>query len=219
MNEKRYFLKSGCMIRLSDKIYVSVFSFIAAVFFSASQGVLYSVMFFYAVMIHELAHIVFLAYFGGKIQRVSVYPFGIDILADTHALSYKKEIVVALAGCSANLTHALIGCIIFYFSPSPYLLFFIISHLAPALFNLIPLSCFDGGRAVRLMLYDSFDIDTAYRLWKLCDLLSSLFLLWVCFLSVLYSGINLSVLILAVYASSTIIYMCITKRSRLLSAP
>lgn len=207
------------MICVSGKLSISVFAFIAAIFFALSQGLFCSFVFFGAIFIHELSHIFFILRFGGRIEKITVYPFGIDILADTHLLSYKKEIVIALSGSCANLLCALFGCIVFRTFPNPNLLFFILCHLSLGLFNLIPLSFFDGGRALRLFLFDVFELDTAFCLQRVFDIVFSLFFLSVCLTAVLYSNINLSVFMLAVYACLTVLYFCSTKRSRHISAP
>ena len=207
------------MIQISQKVNISVFAVIAFILFCLSQGIIYSLLFFSAVIIHELSHIVFLVRFKVPIIGISVYPFGIDIKADTLRLSYKKELVVTLAGCLSNLLCALTGFVIFHFISTPYILFFIMCHSALGFFNLIPVSFFDGGRALRLLLYDSFEIDTAFCLQRICDIFSCLVFLLAGMFLIVFSHINLSVVALSIYSAATVLYMHLTKRSRHVSAP
>ena len=219
MIEKTVFFKNGCMVKISAKTYISVFSPFAVFLFILSQGLFSSLMFFSAILVHELSHILCLFGLGATIKKVSVYPFGIDINADTRRLSYKKELVVALSGSAANLLFALLGSAIFNHIPRPGLLFFILCHLSLGLFNLLPITLFDGGKALRLILYDRLEIDTAFRAAFLCDLIFSVTLLCLCSHFVILSGFNLSVIMVAIYACTTIFYLNVTKRSRHKSTP
>ena len=67
--------------------------------------------------------------------------------------------------------------------------------------NLIPLSFFDGGKAIRLILYDCLDIDRAFYIHKGLDIFSAL--IFICFSVFLMAGssFNLSVICVVVYAS------------------
>lgn len=156
----RFILKGG-MVRLTSRVYVSVFSFFAFAFFVFGQGVSYSAVFMSAIVIHEMSHIFFLHLFKAQIKRVTVFPFGIDIFADTLRLSYKRELISTLAGSFANLCAAAMGCFLFMTVKRPLLLFFVLCNLFLGIMNLIPLSFFDGGKAARLIIYDAFEIDRA----------------------------------------------------------
>ncbi len=219
MIEKKGFFRNGCMVKISAKIYVSVFSPFAVFLFVLSQGLFSSLMFFSAILIHELSHILCLFCLGATIKKVSVYPFGIDINADTQRLNYKKELVVSLSGSTANLLFALFGGVVFNHITHPKLLFFILCHLSLGLFNLLPITLFDGGKALRLILYDRLEIDTAFRAAFLCDLVFSVMLLCLCTYLIRLSGFNLSVIMIAIYACAAIFYLNITKRSRHTSTP
>lgn len=219
MIEKTDFFKNGCMVKISSKTYVSVFSPFAVFLFILSQGLVSSLIFFSAILVHEISHILCLFYLGATVKKISVYPFGIDINADTRRLSYKKELVVSLSGSAANLLFVLLGSAVFNFVPRPGLLFFVLCHLSLGLFNLLPITLFDGGKALRLILYDRLEIDTAFRASFLCDLFFSVILLFLCTYLILLSGFNLSVIMVAVYACVAIFFLNITKRSRHKSTP
>lgn len=180
---------------------------------------LYSFLFLLCVTLHEFAHLFLLYRSGAKIIRITVFPFGIDIYADTSRISYKKELICTLAGSIANMVFAAIGLIILFTFPSPPTLFFVLCNLFLGFMNLIPLSFFDGGRALRLFLYDTLDIDTAFRAAFFCDLFFSVVSLFVCIYLISFSGFNLSVIMIAVYAFTSIICLNTAKRSRHASAP
>lgn len=189
------------MIKLSENVYVSIFSFFALVFFVSGQGMVYSGTFLLCILLHELSHILFLHIYKAEITRVSFYPFGIDICADTSRISYKKELICTLAGSISNLLFAAAGCVFLKVFPSPPLLFFMLCNLFLGSINLIPLSFFDGGRAIRLILYDCLDIDRAFYLQRLIDVFSSLIFLSFSFFIMESSGFNLSVVCVIIYAA------------------
>ena len=193
-------LSSG-MLKLSDKIYVSIFSLVALTLFFISQGFVYSLLFILSATLHETAHLLFLSLYGAKITKIVIFPFGIDICADTMLLSYKKELVCTLAGSLANLLFALLGCLLMNVFPSPQLLFFVLCNVFLGILNLIPLSFFDGGKALRLILYDCLEIDRAFYIHKGLDILSALVFLCFALFAAACSSFNFSVCVVIVYAA------------------
>ena len=194
-------VSSAAMIKISDKISISVFSFAALFLFFYSQGFTYALILLASAALHEFAHLFFLCRFGTEITSISVFPFGIDIRADTSLLSYKKELICTLAGSFSNLIFAFFSYLLLLLSPSPVLMFFALSNLFLGLINLIPLSFFDGGKAIRLILYDNFDIDTAFYLHKATDILASAIFLFLCLFAAAGSDFNISVCAVICYAS------------------
>lgn len=189
------------MIKLSDKLYVSFFSFVAMIPVIICQGAVYSLIFISAVALHEFSHIFFLCRFGAPITKVSIFPFGIDILADTSRISYKKELICTLSGSFANLISAAAAALLLYIKPTPHLLFFIICSIFLGTLNLIPLSFFDGGKALRLLLYDCIELDRAYYIHRSLDVLSAFILAVFSVFLLLASGFNISVCAVIIYAA------------------
>ena len=200
------------MIPLGNAVNIGVFSILTFFLFVLSQGLLCSLIFFSAIFVHELSHIFTLKHFGAEIKGVYIYPFGIDICADTHLLSYKKELAVTLAGGFANLICASLGSLYLHFYPSETVLFFVLCHFSLGIFNLLPLSILDGGRAVRLILYDKFEIDTAYYIQLFVDGLSSVLMLILCSFAFIFSDFNLSVLMLTGYSIIAVICLLCAKK-------
>ena len=199
-------MNSPYMIKVSEKLQVSIFSVFALLFFFAGQGGVYSSLLLISAALHEAAHLFFLRRYGAEILSVSVYPFGIDISADTRRLSYKKELICTLAGCLANAAFAAISGLVFKALPSSELLFFMLCNGFLCIINLIPLSFFDGGRALRLLLYDNLDIDRAFYIHKVLDIASAVVFLYFSFVIIIGSHFNFSVCAVLIYASlSTLI--------------
>ncbi len=188
-------------VRVSERLYVSIFFPIALFLFLCGQGFVYSLLFIASAFVHEMSHLFFLYRYGAQINRVSLYPFGVDICADTRRLSYKKEIVCTLAGSISNLVLAAVSVLFMHLCPSPLLLFFTMCNLSLGILNLIPLSFFDGGKALRLILYDSLDIDKAFYVHKFLDIVSAL--IFSCFALFIAAGsdFNLSVCAIIIYAA------------------
>ncbi|MBQ8759541.1 MAG: hypothetical protein IJZ20_07595 [Clostridia bacterium] len=194
-------MNSFGMIRVSEKLHISIFSFFALLFFFSGQGFAYSLLFLTSALLHEASHLLFLHRYGAKIRSVTLYPFGVDICADTSRLSYKKELICTLAGCLANAFLAATSCLALYFYPSVHLLFFMLCNTFLGVFNLIPLSFFDGGKALRLIIYDRFDIDRAFYIHKALDIASAVTFLCFSFFIMAGSDFNLSVICVVIYAS------------------
>ena len=189
------------MIRLSDKISINLFFFVSVFIFFWSQTFMYSLLFVFSATLHECSHLYFLRRYDIQIKHIAIYPFGVDINADTSRLSYKKELICTLAGSFSNLFFALITCFVFYIYPTAEILFFILCNLFLGLVNLIPLSFFDGGKALRLIIYDVFDINKAFFIHRSLDILSALLFICLCVYIIMGSNFNFSVCAVIMYAS------------------
>jgi hypothetical protein len=67
--------------------------------------------------------------------------------------------------------------------------------------NLIPISFLDGGKALRLIIYDCLDIDKAFFIHKSLDIFSSVILVIICLFLILCSKYNPSVISILLYAA------------------
>ncbi|MCD7785799.1 MAG: hypothetical protein LUH18_09575 [Oscillospiraceae bacterium] len=86
---------------------------------------------------HELGHLLAMKLTGAEVTGIRFYGGGIGISADTEGLGKPARLLVYSAGCLTNLVFALI-------LRDPI-------NLAIALFNLMPVSYFDGGMILRLI--------------------------------------------------------------------
>lgn len=95
---------------------------------------------------HEFGHLIAMAVFGTGLSEIRFYGAGIKILADgLDLLSKPKRAAVYLAGVAVNFLAALI------FPGSIRTV-----NLCLGFFNLLPISYFDGGKLVNLLIPKSF---------------------------------------------------------------
>jgi len=191
----------------SGRVNVSVFTAVAALCLFYADFSVYTLIIFGCILIHELSHIVTLKLCGGKIQKINVYPFGIDMICDMNSLSYTKELYVVLSGGVSNLLCAFLVHVFAGISHSAPVCFFIYANLFFGIGNLIPLPVFDGGRALHIIINRFILPDKAYYVEKWADFFAFIlfFALSVCFM--LFTNCNLTAVICVAYtALAAIIY-------------
>ena len=104
-----------------------------------------------AALCHELGHYLVLCAFGGKVEAVSVTPFGARMsVAQCPQLSYGKEMLAVAAGPAVNLLLAVILSSIGGYWELAYLSAG--THLVLGLFNLLPIRPLDGGTLLWLVI-------------------------------------------------------------------
>jgi len=101
------------------------------------------------VIVHELGHIIVMAFCKVKITEISLTPVSVRIIAGSPVLSYRKELAIAAGGIAANLIIALLWRLFAFQSMRVMLI--VASNLAVAAFNLLPVGNLDGGRIVRIL--------------------------------------------------------------------
>ncbi|MCD7772400.1 MAG: hypothetical protein LUH23_10015 [Oscillospiraceae bacterium] len=115
------------------------FLLVTAVSFLEPNGVTGTCLFF--CFVHELGHLLAMKLFGARVTAIRFYGGGIGISADTEELGKPARLLIYLAGCLTNFAFALI-------LRDPI-------NLVIALFNLMPVSYFDGGMILQLMFPNS----------------------------------------------------------------
>ncbi len=115
------------------------FLLVTAVSFLEPNGVTGTCLFF--CFVHELGHLLAMKLTGAEVTGIRLYGGGIGISADTEELGKPARLLIYSAGCLTNFVFALI-------LRDPV-------NLAIALFNLMPVSYFDGGMILRLLLPNS----------------------------------------------------------------
>lgn len=189
------------MIRVfGSKLYVSVFTLLLIAVISISVDAVFFYIAVVSALMHELAHIVGLRLYNVSISRISVYPFGVAITADTSSLSYKREMLVAALGPIMSLLLSVVSFMFWnYAAGGIYLFAFFISNFIFFCVNIFPIKGLDGGRLLLSVLMMKLDIYVALRIYDfvstaafglLC--LASLAVLWA-------SGYNLSLVFICAY--------------------
>ncbi len=115
------------------------FLLVTAVSFLEPNGITGACLFF--CFMHEMGHLLAMKITGAEVTDIRFYGGGIGISADTEELSKPARLLVYSAGCLTNLVFAFI-------LRDPI-------NLAIALFNLMPVSYFDGGMILSLLFPDS----------------------------------------------------------------
>lgn len=101
---------------------------------------------FVACALHELGHLAALSWIGLPVRTVRINVFGAGMEVDG-VLSYRQELLAAMAGPAVNLTLAYCCC------RTPALRLFSGLNLALAAFNLLPVGELDGGRMLSSALH------------------------------------------------------------------
>lgn len=122
-----------------------------------------------ASAVHELGHFLMLRSFGARIRGLRVEMLGMVMETDMSHLSYLQELAATVAGPGANLLSAI------FLAEQEKGFVLAGANLALCLFNLLPLSPLDGGRAVELCLVWLLGPDRgevlAGRLGRCCGLI------------------------------------------------
>ncbi len=118
-----------------------------------------------ACAMHEAGHIIAMRIAGIRVRSMKFYSGGIALKTDKpcECAGLAYEMLIILAGCAVNL-------ILFLLSYAAGAELFGLINLALMLFNLLPVSGLDGGRAVRAAvsgLCPMRDIDGALRICSL----------------------------------------------------
>lgn len=171
------------------------------------DGTAYILYILLAAAIHEMAHIIAIERVGGIVDSVELRMFGVKLnIRNSLALSYRQEIAIALVGPAVNLLTALLAMgVCLLTGGTQGALFFTAVNLMLFLINILPVENLDGGRALRALLLENLELDTAERI---CGIISVLFVIPMLIIgAVLFirTGYNLSLAIISVYLAANII--------------
>lgn len=155
---------------------------------------------FFAVLIHESAHIIATRLCGGSVSSIDIRIFGIRAeVPELKFMSYKREIIIAAAGPLAGIVTAGCAAVTASFFNIMGFNYFIGINIVVSAINLIPVYPLDGGRiALSTALY-LFSLKSAYLLCRILAFLavSGLFLL--CTVLALKGNLNPSLVIFSLY--------------------
>ena len=112
--------------------------------------------FLWACVLHELGHVVLILWMGKRIESIRLGLLGAVI--QTGPMSYRQEIICALAGPTVNLV-----CAMGFREQFPE---FAIMSLFLGGFNLLPVYPLDGGRALQACFFQCFSEKKALCLQK-----------------------------------------------------
>lgn len=99
-----------------------------------------------AALLHEVGHLMAAALCGVRVERVTLYPFGVDMVLATRPLrSYGTDLFIAVSGAGVNLLAACFTRLLGGEGVGAA------CHLGLAVLNLMPIRGLDGGTALELL--------------------------------------------------------------------
>ncbi len=157
--------------------FVGVLSVLAHGWLGALYSLLFIILVFFCVFLHELAHCYVSVGYGLRVRSITLLPIGGLAMFEDMPREPQQETRIALAGPAANFVLALwFGVLLLVINPTgffrPALASYDASSLLPALFwanlyiglfNLIPAYPLDGGRVLRAWLARRMDFIDATR--------------------------------------------------------
>ena len=93
-------------------------------------------------LLHECGHIAAIRINGVKIKEVRIYGGGMKITREVSYLPFAKELLITFAGVLVNFCLCIFSCCCFKTVFSV--------NLVMLIFNLLPIGCLDGARALML---------------------------------------------------------------------
>lgn len=129
-----------------------------------------------AVAMHEAGHLACAKALGIRVKSMTLSMLGARIRCESIP-SYGKEFLLAAAGPLAGIVLFVICHLFNKFHVSEFLLSTGTVSLALAIFNLLPLSSFDGGRMIFCAACSIFSLDKALKISNTLGFIS-IFLLW-----------------------------------------
>lgn len=153
-----------------------------------------------AAFLHELGHLLCLFWFGETPQSLKLGLSGMEIVrAKGQRLSFPREIAAALAGPLVNLFLFFVLAAWSGWGSNARLLEAASVNLLLALFNLLPVSALDGGRALYFFMCRFCTMQAAQRMVTICSVLCLLPCAFLGFYLLLRSGYNFSLLLVTIY--------------------
>lgn len=126
-------------------IRVSVFSYIAFFAFCLCYDIRTAAAVFLSVAFHETGHIIFILMFGDRISEIRVDPFGLTIKRCGKVRSCVHNVLIYLAG---PLFSFILSAVCFLYGDT----YTAQISLFYGIINLLPVSVFDGGKALTVIL-------------------------------------------------------------------
>lgn len=120
---------------------------------------------FFALIIHEGSHTLVSMAQGGKLQKLRVFPIGLNAV---FSVDFNKDTNAFLVNISGPLSNILIslGCFLlstYYLPKSDNMRFFILTNIFLAVFNMLPVLPLDGGRIFRDILTSQIGLFKAHK--------------------------------------------------------
>lgn len=160
----------------------------------------------FTAVIHEYAHSFAASFVGVRSNEIILYPYGAVLYGKFSELKPSDEIIVAIAGPLINLFAFIFFTALWWLFPVLYAYtdLFAAASIYVALFNLLPVYPFDGGRVVMSILRMCGGEAYAFKVVKIlgficCAIFAGLYIYTI------FNEINYSLLFTAFFMLSTLL--------------
>ncbi len=191
------------VIRLSRiNIKINVFLYFTLMLFFVNGYLIYTLISFSIVFIHELSHTLVANVLGYKVKEIEIFPLG-GVVKLEHILGInpKHEILVAAAGPLSNLILSMTAYFIVnqYNILNNYIIYFIYANAIIAVTNLLPILPLDGGRICRAYISYIIGFKKATKLLIFLSKILSILLFIMGFFLIKYDKVNIVISLVAVF--------------------
>lgn len=157
-------------------------------------------IYFLAIMLHELAHAFVARKLGYKLNKFFIMPYGACLNYDSNIFSGNDEIYISIAGPILNIIMCILCVAIWWLFPETYyyLDYFCFCNLMLASFNLLPCFPLDGGRVFVSLLSNKVEREKAFKIATIFNYILCSFLIILFVISVFFE-INFSFLFIAIF--------------------
>lgn len=155
---------------------------------------------FFAVIIHELSHIIAIFLCGASIDVIDIRAFGIRVnVPELSCMPYKKEIIIAAAGPLAGIITASLCFTAANILHTAIFDYFIGVNVLITAINLIPVYPLDGGRIVLGTMLQYLPVRAAYTVSYILAIVSIGTLFGLCTFLAFRGALNPSLVIFTAY--------------------
>ncbi len=118
-------------------------------------------LFLLSIFLHEGSHLLTISLLGEKAENISLSVTGASIRLSSRYVSYRKEILLYLAGPLGNLLGMALSLFLLRIEFTKEGMFFFFCNALLAIFNLLPVRGLDGERALFAFLCLLIDMEKA----------------------------------------------------------
>ncbi|MCX7614764.1 MAG: site-2 protease family protein [Clostridiales bacterium] len=153
-----------------------------------------------AALLHECGHLIMIRLLGLKVDKIEATLLGFLIRTNAGLSSYLSEILISLSGPALSIIVAVCSSVAAsrgFYSESLYI--FSGMNIIFGIFNLLPASKLDGGRAVHSLLCLFFSPDDTYRISSIISVVTAVFVILAGAYILYTTKYNLSLLLIGLW--------------------
>ncbi len=182
------------------KVSIHPLFFVFGFYYALTGRILSFVICAVSAVIHELGHSLVASFFGYKLDKITLMPFGAIVSGETEYDRAKEEALIAVAGPMVNFGVGIFFVALWWVFPEIYPLTDVIvqTNFSLAIFNLLPFLPLDGGRVLRAVLTPVSGKKKANKTAKIIGIIFSVALFALFILSIFYK-INVSLCLFSLF--------------------